>query len=108
MKPPDIFRYTDYRQFLKDYAESLKSSNKSGITLLSEMAGHASRINMYEIINGRRGGLGIAPMVKLVKAMKMNAKEALYFDQLVHYGNSKDPVVRKYYRDLISKYSNKS
>lgn len=97
---PNIFKYKNYRLFMRDLVRGLKKDSNSGLFKVAKMAGLASRSNVHDIIHGKLG-MSVSSMVLLIKALKLKRKEAYHFDLLLHYGDAKNPIVRHYYHKLI-------
>lgn len=100
LKPPaeiQIRNYLDYRQYLKDLSAHFKAhySDFSSRTFsqLAELGGN-SYLTM--ILNGERN-LTPVTVAKFSKALRLNAKETLYFENLVLFNQTKNEDERDRY-----------
>lgn len=87
---PNIFEYTDYRKFLKDYFEFKKKLNKNfSYRYFCQKAGVSSPSYLHNIIKGIRR---ITPksIDKIIKGLGFLPYEANYFRLLVNYCESTD------------------
>lgn len=99
---PDIFAYTDYRKFLADYYAEHKAQNASfSYQTFSDKAGLPNRGYVHNIIAGKKS-LSKSAAVKLAQAMKLNAREADYFDNLVSFNKAKSLRERNYFFEKIN------
>jgi uncharacterized protein (TIGR02147 family) len=80
---PEIYAYTDYRSFLKDFLESRKAESQgfSHRAVLSKM-GISSTGFLANVISGRKN-LTPGQAQKLASVLKLRAAEARYFECLV-------------------------
>ncbi|MBU0505879.1 MAG: TIGR02147 family protein [bacterium] len=84
-----LFTYTDYRQFLKDYYQDQKDNNpKFSFRFFAKMGGLSSSAYLKVVMDGKRN-LSPAAINKFTKAMKLNKKEASYFENLVFFNQAK-------------------
>jgi len=88
MVSPNIFNYTDYRKFLKDYyEENKKKCTYFSYRYWSQKAGiNASAFYKY-IIDGKRG-LTKASILKTARAIGFAEDEVNYFENLVYFNQS--------------------
>lgn len=93
----NIFEYLDYRQFLKDAFQELKST-KSFFShrYFIKKAGLASPSHLNMAMNGTRN-LTLETARKIAKALDLNKKQSEYFEVLVLYNQSKNPEDRENY-----------
>ncbi|MGA2508273.1 MAG: TIGR02147 family protein [Chitinispirillaceae bacterium] len=99
---PDIFTYTDYRTFLADYYCHHKAENPAfSYQLLSDKAGFSNRGFIFNVITGKKN-LSRSSAVKLSQALRLTAREADYFDNLVSFNQAKNLRERNYFFDKIN------
>jgi uncharacterized protein (TIGR02147 family) len=83
-----IFDYSDYRLFIKDYYESHKALNPSfSFRYLAQKAGINSAPFFKFIIEGKRN-LTKSTILKTCVALKLNDREAEYFENLVFFNQA--------------------
>lgn len=87
--PLDLFRYLDYRHYLKDYYREQKGKKGSLFSFRSfaRMAGLNSPNFLKLVMDGKRN-LGPEGAVRFVKALRLNKEEAAYFQNLVGFNQS--------------------
>ncbi|KMQ51945.1 hypothetical protein CHISP_1200 [Chitinispirillum alkaliphilum] len=103
-----IFSYTDYRCFLKDYFENMKTVNKYfSYKVFSEKAGIKSRGFLHNVIKGKRN-LSSTNIPGLIKAIRLNKKEASYFEYLVGFNQAKQIEEKNYFFEKISSIKSNS
>lgn len=80
---PNIFTYSDYRKFLRDFYQEKKDSTASfSYQNFSRQAGFTSKSFVFNVIQGKKN-LSNASVVALSEAMKLTKTEAMYFEKLV-------------------------
>jgi uncharacterized protein (TIGR02147 family) len=99
-----VFDYSDYRQFIKDYLERHKAVNPSfSYRYLSQKAGINSAPFFKFIIEGKRN-LTKATILKTCMALKLNDREAEYFENLVFFNQAKTVAEKNiYFERLVEK-----
>lgn len=99
MKPavPDIYRYTDYRAYLKDLFNYTKSVKPFfSYQYLAQKAGFKAKSFIYKVIIGERS-LSQNSVFRVAQALNLNRKEIGFFESLVHFNESKTASEREYY-----------
>jgi uncharacterized protein (TIGR02147 family) len=97
-----IFSYTDYRAFLKDYFFHKKAENKSfSLRVLSDRAGFKARDYILRVMNNTRN-LSQSGIFMLSRALRLSAKEADYFLNLVGFNQSKIPSEKEFFYKKMS------
>lgn len=98
-----IFSYTDYRNFLKDYYLDKKTkNNKFSFRVFARLAAFGSPGYLKMIMDGQRN-ISHASIYKLVKAMKLGRREGDFFEKLVLFNQSQDVEEQK---ELIDQLDN--
>jgi uncharacterized protein (TIGR02147 family) len=100
---PNIFEYLDYRQFVNDFYQFLKSKNpKFSETsfILKANFSQSSRGYLGLIIKGKRN-LTNQTIHSFAKAMGLNKKEKDYFEVLVNFCQSKNSEEKKFYQQKL-------
>jgi uncharacterized protein (TIGR02147 family) len=104
-----VFDYSDYRQFIKDYYDQHKASNPSfSYRYLSQKSGINSAPFYKFIIEGKRN-LTKTTIIKTCIALKLNTREAEYFENLVFFNQAKAVTEKNFFFErLIEKKRNRS
>lgn len=88
-KKINIFNYTDYKFFLKDYYNYQKKTYRFfSYRYFAQKTGVAASV-LKDIISGRRN-LSVPVMHHYAAVMKLNNRETKYFEILVKFVNTKD------------------
>jgi uncharacterized protein (TIGR02147 family) len=86
---PNIFEYTDYRAYLRDYYVAEKARRPAfSYRYFARRAGHTSPNFLKLVIEGKRN-LGPASVTAFARALELDAEEASFFAELVSYGQAK-------------------
>ncbi len=94
---PDIFTYTDYRQYIKDFCNEMRIAKPFfSYRYIGQKAGLKSTGLLSWIVMGKRN-ISAHLIHKLSKIFKLNAKEAGYFEILVNYNQSKQIEEKQFY-----------
>jgi uncharacterized protein (TIGR02147 family) len=86
---PNIFEYTDYRAYLRDYYVAEKARRPAfSYRYFARRAGHTSPNFLKLVIEGKRN-LGPASITAFARALELDAEEASFFAELVAFGQAK-------------------
>lgn len=97
-----IFQYTSYRSFLKDFYEEKKSGEGYTYRDFSKIAGMNSSSWLLHLIKGTKN-LSNESTVKVSKALSLSGSEAEYFELLVHFTQAKNNDTKDYfYRKMLT------
>lgn len=97
----NIFDYSNYRDFLRDYYNHSKETNsRFSFRYFGLKAGFSSPNFLQRIIKGDRN-LSKDFVPKFSAAMGLNKKEQQYFDALVSFNQAKAPEAKRYYLELL-------
>lgn len=107
-QPPTIYRYEDYRRYLKDFFTLQKKSDK-GFTHRSfaKLAGFSSSSFCLHVMSGRKN-LSDESIQKLKSALGLEGAAARYFEALVHYNQAKTLHDREYQFSELNKIRRKT
>ncbi len=85
----DLFKYLDYRHFLKDYYQAQKGKKGAAFSFRSfaRLAGLNSPNFLKLVMDGKRN-LGPEGIRCFSKALHLNQEEARYFESLVHFNQA--------------------
>jgi uncharacterized protein (TIGR02147 family) len=105
MKPkemPNIFAYTNYRKFLRDFFLYKQRLNRNfSYRLYSKMAGLSSPSALKEVIDGKKG-LTISSIPKFILPFKLTKIQAQFFENLVLFNQASDEGEKsRYFREMI-------
>lgn len=102
-KPLNLFNYTDYRAFLRDYYEGKKAGSRSfSYAVFSRLAGINSGSFIRMVLHGKRN-LSPASIVKLIKALQLDHKQGAYFEALVLFNQATDDKEKdRYFERLVT------
>lgn len=92
-----IYSYTDYRAFLRDYF-ALKKEQNAGFSLktIADRAGFKARDYFLRVMNGTRN-LSQSGSFKLSEALQLSEKEAEYFICLVAFNQAGSPREKEFF-----------
>jgi uncharacterized protein (TIGR02147 family) len=102
---PDIFSCLNYREYLARWFAARKQlqSGYSG-AMFAKKARISSHTLLGMVIRGERN-LSYETTRGFIRALGLKGKEALYFEKLVFFAQSKDSEDRAYYLDQLSSIS---
>jgi len=98
----DLFKYLDYRRFLKDYYREQKDRRGSQFSFRSfaRQAGLSSPNFLQLVMEGKRN-LGPDGIKSFTKALRLNKEESAYFENLVHFNQcTTDDERNEWYKRL--------
>ncbi len=105
---PDIFDFTDFREYLQRFFEEKKKENPHyTYELLARKAGFNNRGFVFNIIKVRKY-LSASNCFKLSKALGHNKKEAEYFRKLVEFAQAKNEEERTLLLEQLRLSGNKT
>lgn len=101
-KEIDIYTYSDYREYLKDFYQSQKQ-HKRGFSMraFAKEAGLGSSGYLTMVMNGERN-LSIKSIQKFVAALNLPKKQASYFENLVLFNQAKKDKERDQYFERLT------
>jgi uncharacterized protein (TIGR02147 family) len=98
---PNIFSYTDYRQYIKDFCNEMRTSKPFfSYRYIGQKAGLKSTGLLSWVVMGKRN-LSAHLIHKISKTFKLSAKEAGYFEILVNYNQSKQTEEKQFYLEKM-------
>lgn len=101
MKKPTIFKYDDYRVYLKDWFSWMKEV-RPGFShrAFSRLAGFKAPNQLLLVVNGQRN-IALPSIRKYFSALKLKEGERKYFEILVKFNQTDDMAAKRdYFRDL--------
>jgi uncharacterized protein (TIGR02147 family) len=103
-----VFDYTDYRRFLADYYKIQKRANDYfSYRYFAQKAGFSSSGFYKELVDGKKS-LSRGLVLKFAQAMKLNAKETDYFENMVFFNEAKNIDERKlYFNRMMASHNSK-
>jgi uncharacterized protein (TIGR02147 family) len=102
VEQPNIEVYLNYREFLSDYYKYQKSRNLNfSYRAFSLKAGLSSPSHFKMVVDGSRS-LSAKTLVKFIKGLSLDSKNANYFEALVYFNQSSDNESRSnYFKKMI-------
>ncbi|OFZ16851.1 MAG: hypothetical protein A2Z20_12925 [Bdellovibrionales bacterium RBG_16_40_8] len=98
---PNVFAYTDYRQYLKDFYEFKKGSLSTySFATFATKAGLKTRNYLKRVVDGERP-LTADLIPKFCNGLGLKPKERTYFEALVHFNQAKDQDIKKHYFEVL-------
>jgi uncharacterized protein (TIGR02147 family) len=108
MKAPDLFNYSNYRQFLKDFYQFQKESNPNfSIRYFAKKANFPSHGLINYLMEGKRN-LSKKTLVKLMPALGLNKEQSQYFENLVFFNQAKTLDEKNFFYEKLLKSPGKS
>lgn len=89
-KKVNIYKYTSYRDYLRDSVERLKTEGVFSHRKFAKLAGFGSPNFLLLLIQGKRN-LARVGAKKIAKALELDSKETKFFLQLVEANQAKTP-----------------
>jgi uncharacterized protein (TIGR02147 family) len=97
----DIYDYSDYRQFIKDYYDRHKAANSAfSYRYLAERAGINSA-PFYKFVIENKRNLTKSTLLKTCAALRLKDKEAEYFEHLVFFNQARNVKEKSQYFDRL-------
>ncbi|MGA2508548.1 MAG: TIGR02147 family protein [Chitinispirillaceae bacterium] len=94
---PDIYTYTDYRLFLKDYyGERKKQQPSFSYQYFANRAGLKSKTFIYKVIAGQKA-LSKGAVFAVSQAMGLKKRETEYFEAMVNFTQARTEREREFY-----------
>ena len=104
MKRPNILDYENYRIYLRDWYDWMKTENSSfSYRAFSKWAGFKSPNQLQLIIQGKRN-LTSSTITIFTKILKLKKKQQHYFELLVNMNQAGDQEAKAQYLKEISSY----
>lgn len=105
---PDIFSYTSYARFIRDfYAEKKRENPKFSYEMLSRRAGFKSRSNLIEVSAGKKE-LSKSKIFSMAQALHLGPKESEFFESLVHFNHARTLKEREFHLRKLGTLAGKS
>jgi uncharacterized protein (TIGR02147 family) len=103
VKATQIFEYTDYRSYLRDFFEEKKATNPSfSFATFARRAGLASRATAKLVLDGKRN-LGLETVPKFCKGLGLAGRESRYFTALVQFAHARGAAEKNdLYRSILA------
>jgi uncharacterized protein (TIGR02147 family) len=100
---PDIFKYTDFKKFLKYTFKDLKKRNpRFGFRHIARELGHRTPSHIFLIVQGKRS-LTNTMSLRITKFLGLKRKETYYFEHMVNFQQAKEKWEKdEYYYRMAS------
>ncbi len=107
IKPLNIFEYTDYRKYLRDYYQLMKSTTTwFSHRCFMNKAEIRSPNFLKNVMEGKKN-LTKESVLKFAGALGFSRKEIEYFENLVFFDQSKTSSKKQYYYERMKLFSKK-
>jgi len=104
----EIYKYKNYREYLKDFYTSKKSNNKQySYAVFSRRAGLNSPNYLKRVMDGTRN-ITHKNLRNFISGLGLQKKEANYFENLVMFNQSEGKSTKDYYFGELKKTSEKT
>ena len=101
---PEIFTYTDYRLYLKDFCEEIRKVKPFfSYRYIAQKAGLKSAGFISWVVSGKRN-MSASLTHRLASILKLGKREADYFELLVNHNQSKTTEERQHYLDRLTAF----
>ncbi|HSA58987.1 MAG TPA: TIGR02147 family protein [bacterium] len=99
---PDLFHYTDYRHYLRDWVAAARANRKGfSFRIFAARAGLGAPGYLGMVIQGKRN-LGESGLERFMNGMKLMAAERLYFRNLVLWNQAETDGERSLYEGKLA------
>lgn len=99
---PSVYDYDNYRDFLRDTTDFLRTNSGFSLRSFSEKSGIKSPSFLGMVISGQRG-LTAESLTKIGLGLGLSKPEFKFFEALVHFNQSKDfDEKERWYREMMS------
>lgn len=102
----DLYKYSNYREFLKDYYQEKKASDGLTYRAFAELVGINSSSWLMHLINGRKN-ISSESIVKICKALNFEKKQIQYFELIVNFTQAKNNETKNHYFNQIIDFKKK-
>lgn len=97
----NIYQYSDYRTFLRDYYEGRKKKSCAfSYAMFARKLGISTPAHIFLIISGNRN-LTKEHIPQFATALGLTKKQQQYFDAMVCFNQAKTPESKRYYLELL-------
>jgi len=104
----NIYNYIDYREFVEDFYNEQKSTNKAfSFQYFANKAGFKSKSFIKLVIDGKKN-LTEDSVKKLNNVLKLNDKAFSYFNDLVAFNQTASIQQRNFYFEKLTQYNKRN
>ncbi|MCQ2053907.1 MAG: TIGR02147 family protein [Fibrobacter sp.] len=105
---PDVFQYTNFRVYLRDYYEFKKKTLPAfSLRFFAEKAGLSSHAHLKLTIDGKRN-ITKGTVTKLIHGIGLENQRAAYFENLVFFNQAENEEEKHVYYEQLIKCSPRS
>lgn len=102
-RAPDIFTYTDYRQFMRDFFTFMKTVKPFfSYQYFADKAGFKAKSFVHKVINGERS-FSQNRLFIIARLLNLKGREIEFFESLVHFNDATTVQEREYYLNRMQK-----
>lgn len=98
-----IFDYLDYREYLKDHIQELRSREKFSVRQFAEQAGFKSYGYLTMVLNKSRN-LSKKSAKKIAEGLRLTAKAAAFFEALVGFNQAEDLLTKDFFYNQLLEF----
>lgn len=102
----NIYGYTNYRKYLKDYYRFMKENDSSFSYKTFLLKAGLSGPNFYREVSEGKKNLSPASSQKFAKALNLSKKEGQYFESLVLFNQAKTAKKKQQYFEILTTFEN--
>ncbi len=108
IKFPNLLNYTNYRQFLQDYYSAHKRADpKFSLRFFAKKANFPSHGLLKYLMEGKRN-LSQKSLTKIVAALKLDANQTQYFENLVYFNQARTSDEKKFFYEKLMRLPGKT
>ena len=97
MEKPNLYKYLDYRVYLRDFYHYKKQQNAAySLAVFARKAQFGVRNYLKRVMDGERP-ISSENLPKFCLGLELDAKEALYFESLVAFNQAKNSLSQNHY-----------
>lgn len=100
MNPVNLFDYTDYRTFLRDWRDSVRGRKGFSCRAFAGRAGLGSSGHFKMVIDGQRN-LGLKGLERFMNGLKLMGEERLFFRCLVLFNQAETESEKAIYGSRV-------
>jgi uncharacterized protein (TIGR02147 family) len=100
---PNIFRYTDYRKYLRDAIKAMRKKDPAlSYRALAKHIGLLAPSHIFLVIQSKRN-LGDSLLLRFSAFLKLKRNEMFYLEHMTHYNQSQTKFEKdEYYRRMVA------
>ncbi len=97
----DLFHYTSYRQYLRDWSAAMRGRKSFSCRAFANRAGLGSSGHFKMVVDGKRN-LGLKGLHRFMNGLRLLREERLYFRYLVLWNQAETDEERGHYEGRLT------